>query len=157
MFRYMTLNSDSNTNNQPISKKVQKAVPISLLSGGNSFFVKIKSNQIASNYNDTSNKFSKLKQNSLQEINYTYFQKDNKNKSHNKYLNNTQQKSLYTFGINNSIEYNNDSKKKSIINKSKQDLLNHIKGIYSFTSTKHNNDNMNNKTINSSSLRQNYN
>ena len=157
MFRYMTLNSDSNTNNQPISKKVQKAVPISLLSGGNSFFVKIKSNQIASNYNDTSNKFSKLKQNTLQEINYTYFQKDNKNKSHNKYLNNTQQKSLYTFGINNSIEYNNDSKKKSIINKSKQDLLNHIKGIYSFTSTKHNNDNMNNKTINSSSLRQNYN
>ena len=61
MFRYMTLNTDSNTNNQSISKKVQKTVPISLLSGGNSFFVKIKSNQIASNYNDTSNKFSKLK------------------------------------------------------------------------------------------------
>ena len=154
MFRYVTLNSDSNTNNQSISKKVQKTVPISLLSGGNSFFVKIKSNQIASNYNDTSNK---LKPNSLQKINYTYFQKDNKNKSNNKYLNNTQQKSSYIFGINNSIEYNNDSKKKSIINKSKQDLVNHIKGIYSFTSVKHNNDNMNNKTINSTSFRQNYN
>ena len=153
MFRYVTFNSDSSTSTQPINKKIQKTVPISLLSGGNSFFVKIKSNQIASNYNDTSNR---MKPNSLQKINYTYFQKNRKNKSQNNYLNNTQQKSSYLFTVNNSIEYNKDNTKQSTINKSKQDLFNHNKGIYSFTSMKHN-DNMNNKTINSTSFRQNYN
>ena len=154
MIRYVTLNSGSINNNQTLNKKNIKTVPISLLSGGNSFFVKIKSNQIASNYNDTSNK---IKPNPLQKIKNTYFQKDNKNKSFNKYLNNTQQKNSYIFAVNNSIEYaNNNNNKKALINKSKQDLLNHNKGIYSFTSIKHN-ENMNNKTLNSTSFRQNYN
>lgn len=153
MFRYVNLNSDSNTNSQPINKKNQKALPISLLSGGNTFFVKIKSSQIASNYNDTSNKIKPTLQ---QKINSTYFNKDNKNKSYNKYLINSQNKN-YIFRINNSIEYNTNTNntKKSIVNKSKQDLFN--KGIYSFTSMKHN-DSKNNKTsININSFRQNYN
>ena len=151
MLRYVTLNSSSNANPQIVNKKSQKTVPISLLSGGNSFFVKIKSNQIASNYNDTSNK---LKPNTLQKINSINYNKDNK--SYNKYLNNSQQKNSFIFAVNNSIEINGKNPKKSIVNKSKQDLFNHNKGIYSFTSMKHK-DNMNNKTINSSSSRQNYN
>ena len=154
MIRYVNLNSCSVNKNQQLNKKNTKAVPISLLSGGNSFFVKIKSNQIASNYNDTSNK---IKPNPFQKIKNTYFQKDNKNKSFNKYLNNTQHKNSYIFAVNNSIEYtNNNNNKKALINKSKQDLFNHNKGIYSFTSIKHN-ENMNNKTLNSTSFRQNYN
>ena len=153
MFRYVTLNSISNTNPQPLSKKNPKTVPISLLSGGNSFFVKIKSNQIASNYHDTSNK---IKPNSLQKISNINYHNDNKNKSYNKCLNNSQHKNSYVFAVNNSIEYNNKITKKSLVNKSKQDLFNHNKGIYSFTSMKHN-DNINNKTINSTSSRQNYN
>ena len=153
MFRYVTLNSGSSPNPQPINKKNQKTIPISLLSGGNSFFVKVKSNQIASNYNDTSNK---IKPNPLQKINNTYFQKENKNKSYNKHLNNTQQKNSYMLGVNNSIEYSKKNPKKSLVNISKQDLFNHKKGIYTLTSMKHN-DNMNNKTLNTTSLRQNYN
>ena len=153
MFRYINLNSSSNENPQAINKKNQKTVPISLLSGGNSFFVKIKSNQIASNYNETGNR---IKPYPIQKENNTYFDKDNKNKSYNKYLNN-RQKNSYVFTVNNSIEYNTNHKNnnKSIINKSKPDLLNH-NGIYSFTISKQNDIN-NNKCINSSSYRQNYN
>jgi len=152
MFRYVTLNSTTNENTQQQNKKNQKTVPISLLSGGNTFFVKIKSNQIASNYNDTGNK---IKPNTIQKINNTYFQKEiNKNKSYNKYLNNSQQKNSFVYVVNNSIEYNNNN---TIVNKSKQDLFNHNKGIYSFTSVKHNDNSKNNKTINSTSLRHNYN
>ena len=106
MIRYVNLNSCSVNNNQQLNKKNTKTVPISLLSGGNSFFVKIKSNQIASNYNDTSNK---IKPNPFQKIKNTYFQKDNKNKSFNKYLNNTQHKNSYIFAVNNSIEYTNNN------------------------------------------------
>ena len=153
MFRYINLNSSSNENPQAINKKNQKTVPISLLSGGNSFFVKIKSNQIASNYNETGNR---IKPYPIQKENNTYFDKDNKNKSYNKYLNNPQ-KNSYVFTVNNSIEYNPNHKNnnKSIINKSKPDLLNN-NGIYSFTISKQN-DLTNNKCINSSSYRQNYN
>jgi len=153
MFRYINLNSSSNENPQAISKKNQKTVPISLLSGGNSFFVKIKSNQIASNYNETGNR---IKPYPIQKENNTYLEKENKNKSYNKYLN-KQQKNSYVFTVNNSIEYNTNHRNdnKSIINKSKPDLLNN-NGIYSFTTNKHN-DITNNKNINSSSYRQNYN
>ena len=153
MFRYINLNSSSNENPQAINKKNQKTVPISLLSGGNSFFVKIKSNQIASNYNETGNR---IKPYPIQKENNTYLDKDNKDKSYNKYLNN-RQKNSYVFTVNNSIEYNTNNKNnsKSIINKSKPDLLNH-NGIYSFTISKQNDIN-NNKCINSSSYRQNYN
>ena len=166
MYRYVTHNSTANENTQPMTKKNQKTVPISLLSGGNSFFVKIKSNQLASNYNDTGNK---IKPNATQKINNTYFQKDNKNKSYNKYLNNSQQKNSLVYAVNNSIEYNTNTNtnntKNTIINKSKQDLFNHNKDIYSFTSIKHNNDsnvngnnkNNNNRTINTISLRHNCN
>jgi hypothetical protein len=153
MFRYINLNSSSNENPQSISKKNQKTVPISLLSGGNSFFVKIKSSQIASNYNETGNR---IKPYPIQKENNTYLEKDNKNKSYNKYLNN-HQKNSYVFTVNNSIEYNTNHKNnnKSIIHKSKPDLLNPNE-IYSFTTNKHNDIN-NNKSINSSSYRQNYN
>ena len=153
MFRYINLNSSSNENPQEINKKNQKTVPISLLSGGNSFFVKIKSNQIASNYNETGNR---IKPYPNQKENNTYFDKDNKNKSYNKYLNNPQ-KNSYVFTVNNSIEYNTNHKNnnKSIINKSKPDLLNK-NGIYSFT-TNRKNGITNDKSINSSSYRQNYN
>ena len=94
MFRYVAINSDSNTNSQAFNKKNQKTLPISLLSGGNSFFVKIKSNQIASNYNDTSNKIKPALQ---QKINTSYFHKENKNKSYNKCIINSQQKNSYIF------------------------------------------------------------
>ena len=56
MYRYISLNPNSNQNSLNINKKPQKTTPISLLSGGNSFFVKVKSNQIATNYNDKNNK-----------------------------------------------------------------------------------------------------
>ena len=155
MFRYVAINSDSNTNSQAFNKKNQKTLPISLLSGGNSFFVKIKSNQIASNYNDTSNKIKPALQ---QKINTSYFHKENKNKSYNKCIINSQQKNSYIFKNNNSIDYNyNINIKKSIVNKSKQDLFNHNKGIYSFTSMINNDINNNKSTINTDSFRQNYN
>ena len=159
----MTLNSTENNNTQPVAKKNQKTVPISLLSGGKTFFVKIKSNKIASNYNDTGNK---IKPNGTQKINNTYCPNENKNKSINKYLNNSQQKNSLVYAVNNSIEYNTNTNKakNSLINKSKQDFFNHNKGIYSFTTMKHNNDanitlnnKNNNKTINSISLSHNCN
>ena len=159
MYRYVGLNQNSNLNSLNINKKPQKAAPISLLSGDNSFFVKIKSNQIASNYNDKNNK---VKPNTFQKINNTYFPKDSKNKSLNKYLNNSQPKVSFLFKVNNSIEHrkvnnnNNISNNKSLINKTNQEIYTHNKGIYSFTSLK-NNDKFNNKSINSTSIKKNYN
>ena len=159
MYRYISLNLNSNPNSLNINKKTQKTTPISLLSGGNSFFVKVKSNQIATNYNDKNNK---IKPNAYQKINNTYYQKENrdKDKSLNKYLNNSQPKVSFLFNVNNSINHrkinNNISNNKSLINKTKQEIYTHNRGIYSFTSTK-NNDKLNNKSINSSSLRNNYN
>ena len=159
MYRYIGLNQNLNINSLNINKKPQKAAPISLLSGDNSFFVKVKSNQIASNYNDKNNK---VKPNTFQKINNTYFPRDSKNKSLNKYLNNSQPKVSFLFTVNNSIEHrkvnnnNNISNNKSLINKTNQEIYTHNKGIYSFTSLK-NNDKFNNKSINSTSLKNNYN
>ena len=152
MIRYDTLDSSSNINPQMLNKKNQKTVPISLLSGGNSFFVKIKSNNIASNYNDTGNK---IKPYPLQKINNIYYKKEDNNKTYNKYLNNSQPKNSFLFTVNNSIEYNNT--KNSVINKTKQDSSNHYKDIYSSSSIRNNNDNINNKSIYSNSFRHNYN
>ena len=104
MYRYISLNLNSNPNSLNINKKTQKTTPISLLSGGNSFFVKVKSNQIATNYNDKNNK---IKPNAYQKINNTYYQKENrdKDKSLNKYLNNSQPKVSFLFNVNNSINH----------------------------------------------------
>ena len=159
MYRYIGLNQNSNLNSLNKNKKPPKAAPISLLSGDNSFFVKVKSNQIAANYNDKNNK---LKPNSFHKMNNTYFTKDSKNKPLNKYLNNSQPKVSFLFAINNSVEHrksnnnNNISNNKSLINKTNQEIYTHNKGIYSFTSLK-NNDKFNNKSINSTSLKNNYN
>ena len=106
MYRYISLNPNSNQNSLNINKKPQKTTPISLLSGGNSFFVKVKSNQIATllsggnslfdkvksnqiatNYNDKNNK---VKNKPFQKINNTYLTKESQNKSLSKYLNNSQ-------------------------------------------------------------------
>ena len=160
MYRYIKLNLNSNPNSLNINKKPQKTTPISLISGGNSFFVKVKSNQIATNYNDKNNK---LKPNVYQKINNTYFPKENKNKdkSLNKYLNNSQPKVSFLFSINNTVNQRkinniNNNNNRSLINKTKQEIYTHNRGIYSFTSNKIN-DKINNKSINSSSLRNNYN
>ena len=152
MFRYVTLDSSSSNNHHILNKKNQKTVPISLLSGGNSFFVKIKSNNIASNYKDIINK---IKPYPLQKINNIYYQKEDNNKTYNKYLNNSQPKNSFFFTVNNSIEYNNT--KNSVINKTKQDSAYNNKDIYSSTSIKNNNHNTNNRSINSNSFRYNYN
>ena len=152
------LNSSLGENPQIIIKKNQKAIPISLLSGGNAFFVKIKSNQIASNYNNAG---SKIKPYPIQKESNIFFQKD-KNKSYNKiFINNSQQKNLYTSTLNNTIDYNyssnrsNRNTKLSLIYKSKQDLFTYNKGIFSFNSNRQNDKT--NKIINSSSYNQNYN
>ena len=157
MLNYI-LNSSLDEKPQIIIKKNQKTVPISLLSGGNTFFVKIKSNQIASNYNNAG---SKIKPYPIQKENNTFFQKD-KNKSYSKiFMNNSQQKNLYNSTLNNTIEYNyhtnrsNHNANLSLIHKSKQDLLRHKKGILSFNSNRQN-ENIN-KIINSSSYNYNYN
>jgi len=157
MLNYI-LNSSLDENPQIMIKKNQKTVPISLLSGGNAFFVKIKSNQIASNYNNAGNK---IKPYPIQKENNTFYQKD-KNKSYSKiFMNNSQQKNLYISTLNNTIEYNyhsnrsNRNTKLSLIHKSKQDLFMHKKGIFSFNSNRQNDKT--NKIINSSSYNQNYN
>ena len=160
MYRYINLNLNSNPNSLNINKKPQKTKPISLLSGGNSFFVKVKSNQIATNYNDKNNK---LKPNFYHKIsNNTYIAKENKSidKSLTKYLNNSQPKVSFLFSMNNTMNQrklnnNNTSNNKSLINRTKQEIFTHNKGIYSFTSNKIN-DKLNNKSINQSSLRNNY-
>ena len=159
MYRYINLNLNSNPNSLNINKKPQKTTPISLISGGNSFFVKVKSNQIAANYNDKNNK---LKPNLYHKINNTYISKENKtnDKSLNKYLNNSQPKVSFLFAMNNTmnqrkINNNNTSNNKSLINKTKQEIYTHNRGLYSFTSNKIN-DKLNNKSINQSSIRNNY-
>ena len=53
------------------------------------------------------------------------------------------------------LNNNNTSNNKSLINRTKQEIFTHNKGIYSFTSNKIN-DKLNNKSINQSSLRNNY-
>ena len=159
MYRYINLNLNPNPNSLNINKKPQKTKPISLLSGGNSFFVKVKSNQIATNYNDKNNK---LKPSIYHKINNTYISKENKNndKSLNKYLNNSQPKVSFLFTVNYTINQrkmnNNTNNNKSLISKTKQEIYTHNRGIYSFTSNKIN-DKINNKSINQSSLRNNYN
>ena len=155
MYRYISLNPNSNQNSLNINRKPPKANPISLLSGKNSFFVKVKSNQIATNYNDKSNK---LKNNINQKNNYTYFAKENKDKSLTKYLNNSQPKVSLLFKENNSIEQIKSKNKNnnSLINRRKQDIYSHNKGIYSFTSSNYNGK-INNNSINLISVRKNYN
>jgi len=155
MYRYISLNPNSNQNSLNINRKAPKANPISLLSGKNSFFVKVKSNQIATNYNDKSNK---LKNNIHQKNNYTYFAKENKDKSLTKYLNNSQPKVSLLFKENNSIEQIKSKNKNnnSLINRRKQDIHSHNKGIYSFTSPNYNGK-INNNSINLISVRKNYN
>jgi len=157
MLNYI-LNTSLDENPQTTINKNQKAAPISLLSGGNTFFIKIKSNQIASNYNNAG---SKIKPYSIPKENNTFFQKE-KNKSYNKiFMNNSQQKSLYFSALNNTIDFNyhsnrrNYNTKLSLIHKSKQDLFRHKKGIFSFKSNRQN-DKIN-TIINSSSYSQNYN
>ena len=146
MLRYTTITSGNRKNSKPQNKKTTKTVPISLLSGGSSFFIKVKSNQVATNYNDTNNK---IKQNTR--LNNTYFQKENKSISYNKYLNNSQQKNTYIFCSNN----NNENNKSTLVHKPKQSLLSHNKGVYSFVPVKNNNNYGLNKNLNSTSLRQN--
>ena len=87
MFCFISLNLNSNQNSLNINEKPQKTTPISLLSGGNSLFDKVKSNQIATNYNDKNNK---VKNKPFQKINNTYLTKESQNKSLSKYLNNSQ-------------------------------------------------------------------
>ena len=41
MYRYISLNPNSNQNSLNVNRKATKANPISLLSGRNSFFVKV--------------------------------------------------------------------------------------------------------------------
>ena len=153
MYRYISLNPNSNQNSLNINKKPQKTTPISLLSGGNSFFVKIKSNQIATNYNDKNNK---VKNKPFQKINNTYLTKESQNKSISKYLNNSQPKTIFLFNSNNSLEYKKISNNKSLNNQIKQDISSHKKGIYSFSSLNYR-EKANNKSINSSSIRKNNN
>ena len=45
MYRYVNINLGSKEKSSNINKKLQKTTPISLISGGDSFFVKVKSNQ----------------------------------------------------------------------------------------------------------------
>ena len=154
MYRYISLNPNSNQNSLNVNRKATKANPISLLSGRNSFFVKVKSNQIASNYND---KNRKIKNNAYQKNNNTFFAKENKDKSLIKYLNNSQPKVTFLFKVNNSIEKGkNKNNNISLINRTNHDILTHNKGIYSFTSTNYNTK-LNNNSINSISFRKNYN
>ena len=154
MYRYISLNLNSNPNSLNINKKQQKTTPISLLSGGNSFFVKIKSNQIATNYID---KNIKIKSNPYPKINNTYFVKESKDKLLNRYLNNSQPKVSFHFNINSSLEQRKTKvNSKSLINKTKPEILTHNKGIYSFTSIRYNGK-LNNNSINSTSNRKNYN
>ena len=155
MYRYISINHNSNHNSLNVNKKPQKTKPISLLSGGNSFFIKVKSNQIATNYNDKS---IKSKQNAYQKISSnTYFQKESKGKTLKKYLNNSQPKVSFLFTVNNSLDYlNQNNIYKSLINKTKPEINTHTKGIYSFTSLP-NKGKQNNKSINSSSMMTNYN
>ena len=157
MLNYI-LNSSLDENPQIMIKKNQKPVPVSLLPRENAFFIKIKSNQIASNYNNLG---SKIKPYPIQKENNTFLQKD-KNKSYSKiFMSNSQLKNLYTSILNNSFEYNcpsnrsNGNTKFSLIHKSKHDLLRHKKGIFSFNSNRQNEKN--NNIINSSSYDQNYN
>ena len=159
MYRYVNINLGSKEKSSNINKKLQKTTPISLISGGDSFFVKVKSNQIASSYNDRGNK---LKQKIPDKITKTYLIKDDKNDTYNKYLNNSQNKNSLIFTVNNSLEYKkpknnvNKNNKKPLNNKTKLEIYTHNKKIYSFPSIK-NIEKLNNKSINSSSLRQNYN
>ena len=157
MLNYI-LNSSLDENPQIMIKKNQKQVPVSLLPRENAFFIKIKSNQIASNYNNLG---SKIKPYPIQKENNTFLQKD-KNKSYSKiFMSNSQLKNLYTSILNNSFEYNchsnrsNRNTKLSLIHKSKQDLFTYNKGIFSFNSNRQNDKT--NKIINSSSYNQNYN
>ena len=138
MYRYINVNLNSNPNSQNVRKKPLKSTPISLLSGGNSFFVKVKSNQIATNYIDKNNN---IKQNNVHKVNNTYFSKENKDKSLKKNINNTQTKNYLNYNKNNSINYrkikninNSNNNNKSLNNKSKQESFTHNKGLYSFTS-----------------------
>ena len=155
MYRYISINLNSNPNSMNLNKKPQKAAPISLLSGGKSFFLKVKSNQIATNYNDKNNK---PKPNNYQNINKNnFYQKESKDISLNKYLNNSQPKVSFLFAINNSLDYRKPKNiYKSLINKTKPEINKHTKGLYSFTSIQ-NKDKQNNKSIQSSSMRRNYN
>ena len=150
MYRYINLNLNSNQNSLNINKKPQKTTPISLLSGGKSFFVKVKSNQIATNYIDKNNK---IKNGQFQKNSNTFITKEKKNKSLNKYLNNSQPKTIFLFNPNNSLEYKKiNNNNKSLNNLVKQDNLSHKKGIYSFSSMNYR-EKINNKSINSSSIR----
>ena len=160
MYRYINVNLNSNPNSQNVRKKPQKSTPISLLSGGNSFFVKVKSNQIATNYID---KNINIKQNNVHKVNNTYFSKENKDKSLKKNINNTQTKNYLNYNKNNSINYrkikninNSNNNNKSLNNKSKQESFTHNKGLYSFTSGI-SNEKVYHKNINSSSILNNYN
>ena len=160
MYRYINVNLNSNPNSQNVRKKPQKSTPISLLSGGNSFFVKVKSNQIATNYIDKNNN---IKQNNVHKVNNTYFSKENKDKSLKKNINNTQTKNYLNYNKNNSINYrkikninNSNNNNKSLNNKSKQESFTHNKGLYSFTSGI-SNEKVYHKNINSSSILNNYN
>lgn len=160
MYRYINVNLNSNPNSQNVRKKPLKSTPISLLSGGNSFFVKVKSNQIATNYIDKNNN---IKQNNVHKVNNTYFSKENKDKSLKKNINNTQTKNYLNYNKNNSINYrkikninNSNNNNKSLNNKSKQESFTHNKGLYSFTSGI-SNEKVYHKNINSSSILNNYN
>ena len=159
MYRFIHINLETKENTLPKNKKIQKTTPISLLSGGESFFVKVKSNQIATNYNGRGNK---IKQNIPDKITKTYIVKEDKSETFSKYLSNSQNKKSFNFTVNISIDNkkvknnNNIISKKSVNNKTRQDIYTHSKEIYSFPSFKYN-EKLNNKSINSYSLRQNYN
>lgn len=155
MNRYTTINSNSITKNRTINKKATKAIPISLVSGGNSFFIKIKFNQVASNYID-SNNLSKPYPTSKNSN--TCYQKIIQNITYNRNLNATQQKNSLIFTIDKSSDYKNQRENEDL-NKENNLLYNAYNNeFYSFTTGKNNNvKTINNRDKFSSSLRQNLN